>query len=99
MAEIWMVFGAEEYKYGTYRFVTRAEKNRVNDLAMQIREERGCETYVKEIGEYGYCPLYVKQSLEDEYKQYHTLKGNGVGTQIYHALMELPTEPPHEGED
>lgn len=26
MAEIWMVFGAEEYKYGTYRFVTRAEK-------------------------------------------------------------------------
>ena len=38
--------------HGTYRFVTRAEKNRVNDLAMQIREERGCETYVKEIGEY-----------------------------------------------
>ena len=52
LAEIWMVFGAEEYKYGTYRFVTRAEKNRVNDLAMQIRKERGCETYVKEIGEY-----------------------------------------------
>ena len=52
MAEIWMVFGAEEYKYGTYRFVTRAEKNRVHDLAMQIRKERGCETYVKEIGEY-----------------------------------------------
>lgn len=25
--------------------------------------------------------------------------GDGVGTQIYHALMELPTEPPHEGED
>ena len=49
--------------------------------------------------DYGYCPLYVKQSLEDEYKQYHTLKGNGVGTQIYHALMELPTEPPHEGEE
>lgn len=49
MAEIWMVFGAEEYKYGTYRFVTRAEKNRVNDLAMQIRKERGCETYVKEM--------------------------------------------------
>lgn len=39
MAEIWMVFGAEEYKYGTYRFVTRAEKNRVNNLAMKLREE------------------------------------------------------------
>lgn len=56
MAEIWMVFGAEEYKYGTYRFVTRAEKNRVNDLAMQIRKERGCETYVKEM-----LAAYVRQ--------------------------------------
>lgn len=52
MAEIWMVFGTEEYKYGTYRFATCAEKKRVNDLAIQIREERGCETYVKEIGKY-----------------------------------------------
>ena len=52
MVEIWMVFGADEYKYGTYRFVTREEKKRVNDLAMQLREERGCETYVKVIGEY-----------------------------------------------
>lgn len=41
----------------------------------------------------------LKQSLEDEYKQYHTLKGNGVGTQMYHALMELPTEPQHEREE
>lgn len=40
-----------------------------------------------------YCPVYVKQSLEDEYRQYHTLHGNGVGTQIYEALMALPTEP------
>lgn len=45
-------FDEQKGKYGTYRFVTRAEKNRVNDLAMQIRKERGCETYVKEIGEY-----------------------------------------------
>lgn len=44
-----------------------------------------------------WCPLYVKQSLEDEYKQYHALKGNGVGTNLYNAIMELPTEPPEEG--
>lgn len=42
-----------------------------------------------------YCPLYVKQALEDEYKQYHTLKGNGVGTNMYEGLMALPTEPPY----
>lgn len=55
--------------------------------------------YNKYHEDYGYCPLYVKQSLEDEYKQYHTLKGNGVGTNMYQALMALPTEPPHERED
>ena len=46
-----------------------------------------------------YCPVYVKQSLEDEYRQYHALKGNGVGTNLYNALMALPTEPPKQEEN
>lgn len=46
-----------------------------------------------------YCPVYVKQSLEDEYQQYHALKGNGVGTNLYNALMALPTEPPQKKEE
>lgn len=50
--------------------------------------------YNKYHDDLGYCPLYVKQALEDEYQQYHTLKGNGVGTRMYEALMALPTEPP-----
>ena len=49
--------------------------------------------YNKYHDDLGYCPIYVKQSLEDEYKQYHALKGNGVGTQLYEAIMALPTEP------
>lgn len=52
--------------------------------------------YNKYHDELGYCPIYVKQSLEDEYQQYHALKGNGVGTNLYNALMALPTEPPHK---
>ncbi len=55
--------------------------------------------YNKYHDELKYCPIYVKQSLEDEYQQYHALKGNGVGTNLYNALMALPTEPPHERED
>lgn len=55
--------------------------------------------YNKYHDELGYCPIYVKQSLEDEYQQYHTLKGNGVGTNLYNALMALPTEPPHNTEE
>ena len=27
------------------------------------------------------------------------LRGNGVGTQMYNALMALPTEPQHEREE
>ena len=49
--------------------------------------------YNKYHDDLGYCPLYVKQALEEEYKEYHTLKGNGVGTNMYNALMTLPTEP------
>ena len=40
-----------------------------------------------------YCPIFVKEALEDEYKQYHALRGNGVGTNLYNAIMALPTEP------
>lgn len=54
--------------------------------------------YNKYHDDLGYCPLYVKQALEEEYKQYHTLKGNGVGTNMYEALMGLPTEPPYKTE-
>ncbi|MBR3762180.1 MAG: hypothetical protein IKK59_05500 [Lachnospiraceae bacterium] len=52
--------------------------------------------YNKYHDELGYCPIYVKQSLEEEYQHYHTLKGNGVGTNLYKELMALPTEPPHK---
>ena len=55
--------------------------------------------YNKYHDDLGYCPVYVKQSLEDEYQQYHALKGNGVGTNLYNALMALPTEPTEKKED
>ena len=53
--------------------------------------------YNKYHDDLGYCPIYIKQSLEDEYKTYHALKGNGVGTNLYEALMALQTEV-NEGE-
>ena len=55
--------------------------------------------YNKYHDDLGYCPVYVKQSLEDEYQQYHALKGNGVGTNLYNSLMALPTEPSEKKED
>mgnify|MGYP003463671991 FL=1 len=48
-AAIIMVFDGEEYDYGTYPFDTNEEQKRVNDLAIKIRDERGCSTYVKAV--------------------------------------------------
>lgn len=41
----------------------------------------------------GYCPIHTKQLVEEQYKSYHALGGNGVITEIYKELLELPTEP------
>lgn len=83
-----LVFSALSYVY--YQVIAMRKGIRALLRADLIR------LYNKYHDDLGYCPLYVKQSLEDEYRQYHTLKGNGVGTKMYEALMELPTEPPHK---
>lgn len=48
-AKIIMVVDGEEYEYGTYPFETSEQKEKVNVLAMKIRDERKCQTYVKEM--------------------------------------------------
>lgn len=48
-AQIIMVVDGEEYIYGTYPFSTNEEKNKVNEIAMKIRDERNIGTYVKEL--------------------------------------------------
>ena len=55
--------------------------------------------YNKYHDELGYCPIYVKQALDDEYQQYAALKGNGVGKKLYEELMALQTEPPKKKEE
>lgn len=92
IAENWkllsVMFGALSYIY--YQVVAMRKGIRALLRADLIR------LYNKYHDDLGYCPIYVKESLEDEYKQYHTLKGNGVGTNMYEALMALPTEPPRK---
>lgn len=38
----------------------------------------------------------AKEALIREYKAYHALGGNDVATELYHDIMELPTEPHKE---
>ena len=46
VAKIMMIVDGEEYEYGTFHFNSDSERNRINELAMKIREERDCPTYV-----------------------------------------------------
>lgn len=43
--------------------------------------------------ERGYCPVYAKDALTRQYESYHDLGGNGVITELYHEIMELPEIP------
>lgn len=51
---------------------------------------------VKNYNEYkvqkGYMPIWAKENVEMIYKSYHSLGGNGTGTQLYNEMMALPTE-------
>ena len=44
MYKVMMVFDDEAYAYGTY-----GDRNKANEVAMMVREQRGCETYVEEV--------------------------------------------------
>ena len=46
-AKIMMICDGTEYEYGTYAFETDEQKNRVNELAMRIRDERNIPVYVR----------------------------------------------------
>lgn len=49
-ADIIMIFDGEEFPYGRgYAYTTAAEKDKVNELAMHLRKERGCQVEVRAI--------------------------------------------------
>lgn len=51
VANIVMEFDDDKCVYGTYPFNSSVERNYVNELAMQIRDERGCRVYVERLEE------------------------------------------------
>lgn len=48
-AEIIMVVDGKEYVYGTYPFGNAAEKERVNQIAEMVRDQRKIEVYVAKV--------------------------------------------------
>ena len=44
MFKVIMIIDNEEYAYGTY-----SDRNRANEIAMEVREQRSIDTYVTEV--------------------------------------------------
>lgn len=44
--------------------------------------------------EKGFCPIYEMENIEEMYKQYHELDGNGTITELVERIRDFPTQPP-----
>lgn len=75
-------------------FKSGKQRNKALDNGVQslLRAEiiRQNEKWV----ERGYCPVYAKDAVRREYDAYHALGGNGVITELYNDIIELPETPP-----
>lgn len=86
--------GVVTFLAARYKFHRKREKALEEGVQALLRAEI-IRQYEKHI-ERGFCPLYAKEALKREYHAYHELGGNDVATELYHKVLELPTEPPDE---
>lgn len=69
-------------------------KSEAMELGVQaLLRDRMIDNYSR-YSEQGYAPIYVRESFENCYQQYHALGGNGVMTDIHDKFKALPTNPP-----
>ena len=67
---------------------------RATELGLQaLLRDRLVQAYNHCVYVKGYCPIYEKENIENMYKQYHNLGGNGTVTGLYEEIIALPTQP------
>lgn len=82
--------------------IAKVKKNQEDTLAVKL----GIQALLRAqmISEYnkwsdkGYAPIYARENFENCWTHYHSLGANGVMDDIHHKFLELPTEPPEEGD-
>ena len=73
----------------------RDERQRNAAVAEGVRallRDRIIQAYNHYYSDYGYCPIYALENIEEMYNQYHALGGNGKITKLVEQLRTLPTE-------
>ena len=74
----------------------RKERDRAVEDGLEALLRAEIIRQYEKYSERGYCPIYAKEALKREYSSYHALGGNDVATELYHKILALPTEPPHD---
>ena len=74
------------------RLAKRLKRQGAVELGIQaLLRDRMIQTY-NHYSEKGFCPIYARENVEELYKRYHDLGGNGAITSLIAKLRQLPTE-------
>lgn len=63
-------------------------------LVTKLMLSQQCDYYIKK----GSAPYYIMGYVEEIYKEYHALGGNGVIAEMYEEFMKLPHTEVKKGE-
>lgn len=88
------ITGAAAFGYRLILKRLQEEKTR-NEAVAEGVQSLLRESIVRNYNKYkdkGYCPIYAKQSIKNVYAAYHNLGGNDIATDLYHKILEMPTE-------
>lgn len=79
---------------GYRRLAKRIARNRAEEKALQAGVEALLADRLIQLRNYyndkGYCPTYARQSAETMYVAYHGLGGNGMISDVFEAIKDMP---------
>ena len=99
----WLFAGVTGAAAFGYRVVLKRlqEERERNEAVAEGVQSLLRESIVRNYNKYhdkGYCPIYAKQSIKNVYAAYHKLGGNDIATDLYHKILDLPTEEDEHNE-
>lgn len=80
------------YRRLSTRIRKQVQKQDAVGLGVQaLLRDRIIQAY-NHYSEKGYCPIYGMENVQEMYRQYHALGGNGTITELVERLKDMPTE-------
>ncbi|HBU12330.1 MAG TPA: hypothetical protein DEB31_06260 [Clostridiales bacterium] len=71
----------------------RAEQRAIKHGIVAMLRDRIIQTY-NDYAEMNYCPIYALENMEDMFREYSNLGGNGTIAKLVDDLKKLPTKKP-----